>query len=74
MPGLFPPDSETGDTHALPAIWTDTADFDARFKKLGADSAAAATAITDEASFKANIMGVLKNCQGCHETYRAKLN
>ena len=41
MPALFPPDSKTGDTHALPAIWEDTADFDARFKKLGEDSTAA---------------------------------
>jgi len=72
MPGLFPAGSDKGDTHALPAIWTDTADFDARFKKFGADSAAASTAITDAASFKANIMGVFKNCQDCHETYRAK--
>ncbi len=41
MPALFPADSQTGDTHALPAIWDNEADFDARFKKLGADSAAA---------------------------------
>jgi cytochrome c556 len=74
MPALFPPDSQTGDTHALPAIWTDTADFDARFQKLGADSTAALASITEEASFKATIMTVLKNCQGCHETYRAKLD
>ena len=72
MPALFPPDSQTGDTHALPAIWTDTADFDARFKKLGADSTAALASITDAASFKSEIMTVLKNCQGCHEKYRAK--
>ena len=37
MPGLFPPDSKSGETHALPAVWTDTADFDTRFKKFGAD-------------------------------------
>jgi len=72
MPGLFPPDSQTGKTHALPAVWTDTADLDARFKKLGADSAAALTAITDAASFKAAMPGVLKNCGACHEKFRAK--
>ncbi len=74
MPGLFPPDSKTGDTHALPAVWTDKADLDARFKALGADSSAALTAITDAASFKATMPGVLKNCAGCHEKFRAKDN
>ena len=40
-PALFPDDSKTGDTHALPAIWDDKADFDARFAKLAEDVAAA---------------------------------
>ena len=73
MPGLYPPDSKTGgETQALPAVWDNKADFDARMKKFGADAAAAATAITDEASFKTNFPGVLKNCSDCHETYRLK--
>jgi cytochrome c556 len=63
-PALFPPGSDKGKTQALPAIWTDKSDFDARFAKLGADSKAALAAITDEASFK--------DCGGCHKTYRAK--
>ena len=73
-PGLFPDTSKTGDTNALPAIWDNKADFEARFKKLAADVSAASSAITDEASFKANMPGVLKNCGGCHEQYRAKQN
>ncbi len=74
-PALFPDDSKTGDkTKALPEIWENKADFEARFEKLGEDAAAAETSITDEASFKANMMGVLKNCGGCHEKYRAKLD
>jgi cytochrome c556 len=72
-PALFPDSSKTGDTNALPAIWENKPDLDARFKKLGDDAAAAMTAITDEASFKATMPGVLKNCGGCHEKYRAKL-
>ncbi len=71
-PALFPPGSDQGKTHALPAIWTHKDDFDARFAKLGADSKAALAAITDEASFKANFLPVLKNCNGCHDLYRAK--
>jgi cytochrome c556 len=71
-PLLFPEDSKTGDTNALPAIWENKADFDARFKKFGDDAIAASTSIVDEASFRATIPGVLKNCVGCHEQYRAK--
>jgi cytochrome c556 len=71
-PGDFPDDSKTGDTNALPAIWDNKADFNGRFAKFGQDAAAATAAITDEASFKAQIPAVLKNCGGCHELYRAK--
>ena len=73
MPKLFPEDSKTGgDTHALPAIWENKADLDARFAKFGTDSSAALKSITNEASFKANIKPVLDNCGGCHEHYKAK--
>ena len=73
-PALFPDDSKTGDTNALPAIWENKADFEARFAKFDADAKAASAAIVDQASFKATIPGVLKNCGGCHEQYRAKNN
>ncbi|THD43911.1 MAG: cytochrome c [Bradyrhizobium sp.] len=74
MPDLFPPDSKTGDTHALPAIWEDDnkADLDARFKKLGDDAAAALVSVKDDASFKATMPAFFNNCGGCHEKYRAK--
>src|SRR5271165_5646088 len=73
-PALFPPDSKTGDTNALPVIWEDDnlADLDARFKKFGADATAALATIKDEASFKATMPGVLQNCDDCHEKYHAK--
>jgi len=73
-PALFPPDSKTGDTHALPIIWEDDnlADLDARFKKFGEDAKAALASIKDEASFKATMPGVLNNCDGCHEKYHTK--
>ena len=73
LPALFPEDSKTGgDTEALPAIWENKADFDARLKKLGTDSASALLAIKDEASFKAIAPGVAQNCGGCHKLYRVK--
>jgi cytochrome c556 len=71
-PALFPPGSDKGKTHALPAIWKNKSDFEAHFAKLGTDSKAALAAITDEASFKANFPAVLKDCGACHQTYRAK--
>ena len=72
-PALFPDTSKTGgETEALPKIWETKADFDAKFAQFGKDAAAAITAITDEASFKATMPGVLKNCGGCHESYRVK--
>lgn len=73
MPGLFPDNSKTGgDTAALPAIWTNMADFKAKFDKFGADAKAAQANVKDLDSFKASFSGVTKNCGGCHETYRAK--
>jgi cytochrome c556 len=71
-PALFPEGSNKGKTEALPAVWKNKTDFDARFAKLGEDSKAALAAIKDQATFKANYQPVLKNCNGCHETYRAK--
>lgn len=71
-PALFPDDSQTGDTNALPAIWENKADVLARLAKLGQDVAAAQASIVDRASFQAQMPGVLKNCGGCHEKYRAK--
>jgi cytochrome c556 len=72
-PALFPDDSKTGeDTAALPAIWENKKDFEDHFAKLGADATDALDKIKDEASFKAVMPGVLKDCGGCHETYRAK--
>jgi len=71
-PALFPPDSKTGDTNASPAIWDNIADFNAQFAQFGADAKDAAAAITDEASFKANIPKVFAHCGGCHEKYKLK--
>jgi cytochrome c556 len=70
---FFPETSKTGgDTAALPAIWENKADFDARLTKLAAESKAAEAAVTDLDSFKAQFTEVVKNCGGCHQTYRAR--
>jgi cytochrome c556 len=72
-PALFPDNSKTGgDTAALPKIWEDKADFNARLAKLAADSKAASASVTDLESFKAAMGNIGKQCGGCHELYRVK--
>lgn len=71
-PALFPDNSKTGDTAALPAIWENKSDFNARLAKLASDSKAAMDATKDMDSFKAQITEVRKNCGGCHQTYRKR--
>ena len=72
MPALFPDNSKGGDTAALPAVWDNKADFDAKFAKFGADAKAAEAKVTDLDSFKAAMGDVGKSCGGCHQTYRKK--
>ena len=69
---LFPDNSKSGDTAALPAVWENKADFDAKLAKFGADAKDAAAKVKDEASFKAVFPEVQKNCGGCHQTYRKR--
>jgi cytochrome c556 len=72
LPTLFPDDSKTGDTKALPVIWTDNAKFKGYFAKLDADATAALAAIKDEATLKSEMPKVLGNCGTCHNEFRAK--
>ena len=73
-PALFPDDSKKGGkTEALPAIWKNKADFEARLAKFGADAKAAQAEVKDLATFKAVWSGLIrKNCTGCHEKYVQK--
>ena len=72
LPALFPDNSKTGKTEASPKIWEEKTKFEAGFTKLADATKAAQAAITDEASFKANIGKVLGNCKACHDDYRIK--
>ena len=74
VPALFPDNSKTGgETAALPAIWENKTDFDARLAKFGKDSKAAESAVKDLDTFKSTWGPLLKdNCGGCHEKYRQK--
>jgi cytochrome c556 len=70
LPALFPNDSQTGDTRALPAIWQEKDRFNGIWAKLEADSKAALAAITNEATFKTEMPKVLGNCGACHTPFR----
>ena len=73
MKPLFPDSSKTGgDTAALPAIWENKADFDAKMVKFSTDAKAQDANVKDLDSFKAAMGEVGKNCGGCHNTYRKK--
>ena len=72
-PPLFPDNSKTGgDTAALPAIWENKADFNAKLAKFASESKAAGDATKDLDTFKVQITEVRKNCGGCHQTYRKR--
>lgn len=65
---LFPDDFKTGgDTDAAPKIWQARAEFDAAINSLVTLSKAAASAVTDEATFKAEFPKVARGCNGCHK-------
>lgn len=69
---LFPAGSGAG-TEALPAIWDNLADFQARVDKFKADiSSLAANPPADQAKLGAALGTIGGNCGSCHETYRAK--
>jgi cytochrome c556 len=71
FPALFPAGSETGDTAAGPAIWTDMDGFKAFAAKTAADAkAASASAPGGVNAFKTAFMAVASDCQACHEKYR----
>jgi cytochrome c556 len=67
---LFPDNSKNGDTAALPALWENKADFDAKLAKFSVDAKEAADKTTDLASLKAAIGPLRENCGGCHKPYR----
>jgi cytochrome c556 len=72
-PALFPDNSKTGgDTAALPPIWENKADFNAKLAKFASESKAAGDATKDLDTFKVQITEIRKNCGGCHQTYRKR--
>ena len=67
LKGLFPDNSKTGDTDASPKIWSARAEFNAAIDTFIATAKAAAGAIKNEATFKAEYPKVVRSCGGCHK-------
>jgi cytochrome c556 len=72
LPGLFPPNSKTGEkSRAAPAIWDHKQDFDAKaaaFAKVVAENRDKAMASLD--GLKAAAKPVGDACDNCHKDYR----
>ena len=72
---MFPVGTEkANDTKALPAIWSDKADFAAKGKALqdAADKLVALADADDKAGFATQFAEVGKTCGACHRQYKAK--
>jgi cytochrome c556 len=78
LPTLFPRGTSATEfpalTHAKPEIWSDRAGFD----KAAADYLAAASKAAEYAhagdtdNFKAQVDGIKKACDSCHQNYKMK--
>ncbi len=76
IPALFEPGSgpESGvKTRALPAIWQDKADFNAKANTLAteADKLVVALSANDKAAATAAFAATTSQCGACHRAYRA---
>jgi len=73
MPGRFPPGSDRGETRALPAVWTERANFETvnnnMLNQLQALRTAAASG--DTGAFAAAYGQTGQTCGTCHRPYRA---
>jgi len=75
LPTLFPDCSKTGgDTHAASAIWEKPDDFKAIVEKFSGDVKAAQANTKDLDTFKASFTSIGKDCGGCHQGFRTKMN
>lgn len=74
LPTLFPEPvaGKAEKTDAKAEIWQNKAKFVALFDAFGKSALEAKDKIVDEASFKAQMPGLLGQCKNCHDSYRAK--
>ncbi len=66
---LFPPGSNTGETHARPEVWSDRAGFEKAMSDAQA-AAAALRGVKEEAAFRPALNTLGQSCKACHDKYR----
>jgi cytochrome c556 len=73
LPGRFPPGSDRGDTRALPAIWTERANFETVANNMVNQLQVLRTAAAsgDAAAFATAYGQTGQTCGTCHRPYRA---
>ena len=77
IPTLFPAGTEKGhDTKALPAVWSNPADFakDASNLTEAAEKLVALADANDKAGFATQFVAMGRTCGACHREYKAKDN
>ncbi len=74
FPARFPANTQTGETRALPTIWTDNAGFVAAYNGLGPALANLRTVAAggDATAFGEALRAAGATCGNCHRPYRAR--
>lgn len=72
-PALFAESTRGVPSRALPAVWTNKADFAAKAKAFADATRALADAAKaeDKAAFDAALASTAASCKGCHDSYQA---
>ncbi len=74
IPGLFPKDSDFGDTNAKDGVWSNRAEFEKRAKDAKAKVAAFAKAVQggNQKAIAASFEDMGEGCKACHKDFRKK--
>ncbi|MBC7779537.1 MAG: cytochrome c [Proteobacteria bacterium] len=66
--------SDSGDTRALPTVWSDSAGFKSAIDRFQAESAKAVAIAKggDEKAMRNQALEIARACDGCHEKFRSK--
>jgi cytochrome c556 len=73
LPTMFPAGTNLPTSHALPAVWSDRAGFEARAAAYAAAAQALVEAAQsgDRAAFLTQWTAVRTTCGACHDTYKS---